>query len=108
MSHKKKYEDTWKTNRQWLIDLLKDKKYELSLEDVMRDFEYRSKKALIRDVMSVANTLKNQGITILVNPARCRDCGYRFRQRKKKLKIPSKCPKCKGERISWPSIKIDE
>lgn len=108
MSNEKKYEDKWMTNRQWLIRFLKEKKYNLDLEDIMRDFEYNSKKALIRDVMSIVKTLKNEGITVLAKPARCKDCGYRFRQRKRKLKIPSKCPECKGQRISWPSIKIQD
>ena len=41
-----------------------------------------------------------------VEPARCRSCGFVFRKRRK-LKTPSRCPKCKSERIDEPVFWIE-
>ncbi len=42
---------------------------------------------------------------ILLFPARCQKCGFRFSKRTR-LTRPSRCPKCKSERIKAPVIQI--
>jgi len=41
----------------------------------------------------------------LVTPARCRSCGFVFKDRRK-LKPPGRCPKCKASRIQEPRYRI--
>lgn len=78
------------------------------LKSLLRELEYSGKKRLITDIKHIAKTLRNEGLQILVHPASCRACGYIFNQKAYRLKIPSKCPKCKEERIKWESIKVEE
>ncbi len=37
-----------------------------------------------------------------VVPARCLDCGYVFPKKEGEFKKPSKCPRCKSQRIEGP------
>jgi hypothetical protein len=41
-----------------------------------------------------------------VGPAECESCGFVFEKRKR-LKTPSRCPRCKGERIMDPVFWIE-
>ena len=98
--------NTWQTRRQKLIKILKEYSYSVDLRSLMKELEYSSKRAMINDIMSIAKTLKNEGIQLVISPSSCNACGYVFRHKKTKLKIPSKCPKCREQRIEWPSIRI--
>ena len=40
-----------------------------------------------------------------VEPARCTDCDFEFDARQK-LTRPSKCPKCRGQRIEAPRFRL--
>lgn len=40
-----------------------------------------------------------------VEPASCPDCGFEFRERSR-LSRPSRCPKCRSERIEAPRFRI--
>ncbi len=98
----------WETRRQRLIKILKTHKILLDLRSIIKELEYSSKKALIEDIKSVSKTLKYDGIHLRINPSTCASCGFIFKQKIESLKIPSKCPKCKQERINWPSVEIKE
>jgi len=98
--------DTWETRRQKLIKFLTIHKSTIDLKSILRELEYSNKRALIEDIMSITKTLKSKGIMLTVEPPSCIACGYIFQQTINHLKIPSKCPKCKQQRINWPSIKI--
>ncbi|MFO8019441.1 MAG: hypothetical protein R6U96_12485 [Promethearchaeia archaeon] len=100
--------NVWKTRRQKLIQALKSDKEIHDLKFVMRELEYPSKHVLIEDIFSINKTLQNEEKQIYVRPAYCQACGYKFTQEGDKLRIPSKCPKCKGEGIAWPSLKLKE
>jgi len=80
----------------------------LDLRRIIKELECSSKKVLIEDIKSVAKTLKNEGTQLKINPSSCASCGFIFKQKIDSLKIPSKCPKCKHERINCPSIEIKE
>jgi len=62
-----------------------------------------------RDVRShldhVRRSVERQGERFVVEPAHCKKCGFAFESRKK-VSIPSRCPKCKAERIEPPRFAI--
>jgi len=45
------------------------------------------------------------GHTIVVEPARCKQCGFVFGE--DRLAKPGKCPECKGSRIFEAQIRIE-
>jgi len=45
------------------------------------------------------------GHTIIVEPARCKQCGFVFGD--DRLAKPSKCPECRGTRLYEPQIRIE-
>jgi len=45
------------------------------------------------------------GHTLVVEPARCKQCGFLFAE--DRLAKPGKCPECKGSRIFEPQIRIE-
>ena len=49
------------------------------------------------DLRHAIRSARAQGRTVVVEPARCRSCGFTFGE--EKLSKPSKCPGCKGSRI---------
>lgn len=61
---------------------------------------------IYEELEHVAKTLKRRGLKLVVVPARCRQCGYEFRDRER-LKKPSKCPRCRSERIDPPKFYIE-
>ncbi|MFN3803560.1 MAG: transcriptional regulator [Pyrobaculum sp.] len=60
---------------------------------------------LYEELEHVKKTLKRMGYRLEVVPARCKKCGYEFRDRER-LKKPSRCPHCKNERIDPPRFYI--
>ena len=98
--------NTWLTRRQKLMKILKEYSYSIDLRSLMRELEYSNKKNLINDIMSITKTLRNEGLQLVISPPSCNACGYVFRHKKTELKIPSKCPKCREQRIEWPSIRV--
>ncbi len=100
--------NTWETRRQKLIELLTVFHYTVDLKDLMRLLEYSNKKEMLNDVSRVAKSLKIKGISLVATPPICQSCGFSFPIKSSQLKIPSKCPKCRRERVKWPSIKVIE
>jgi predicted Zn-ribbon and HTH transcriptional regulator len=45
------------------------------------------------------------GHQVIVELAKCRQCGYTFSE--KKLSKPGKCPECRGTRLYEAQIKIE-
>ena len=48
---------------------------------------------------------RNESWQLVVEPARCRQCDFRFAG--DRLKKPGKCPRCRGRRISAPRIGVE-
>ncbi len=46
-----------------------------------------------------------RGERLVVEPAVCRQCGFVFRKRAR-FSRPSRCPRCKGEHIEPPRLRI--
>jgi predicted Zn-ribbon and HTH transcriptional regulator len=49
----------------------------------------------------LARSLRRHGGRLEVEPARCRDCDYVFRDRRR-LSRPTACPRCDGEHLTSP------
>ncbi len=64
-----------------------------------------------RDVVDhlehLERSLRRSGRRLLVEPARCRACGYVF-ERRRRLGRPSGCPDCRKRRIEPPRYRIQD
>lgn len=60
--------------------------------------------AITRDLEHIAKSLRARGQVLLVRPAACVRCGFKFRH--SKARWPGKCPSCRSTRISPPGFKI--
>lgn len=62
----------------------------------------------VRDVVDdLEHALRSADGRLTVAPAVCLKCGYAFVDRQRYTR-PSRCPGCRGERISWPVLQIHE
>ncbi|MEM1509447.1 MAG: hypothetical protein QW291_07295 [Thermofilaceae archaeon] len=62
-------------------------------------------KIIYEDLAHIARSLRGTSSILLMEPPSCLSCGYTFKDLNKP-KRPSKCPKCKSERISNPRFII--
>lgn len=53
----------------------------------------------------VKSMARDRGRRVVLEPARCLDCGYVFRGRSR-LTTPSRCPRCKSEGVTPPRFGI--
>jgi len=58
------------------------------------------------DLEYVIRSLRGGG-RLVVQPATCCACGFTFEDRKR-LTTPSRCPRCRSERIEDPTFRIEE
>jgi transcriptional regulator len=49
------------------------------------------------DLRHMLRSARAAGHTVVIEPARCKNCGFTFGE--EKLAKPGKCPECKGSRI---------
>jgi len=57
------------------------------------------------ELRHVIRSTRAAGHAVLVEPARCKACGFTFDGNK--LTKPSKCPACKGTRLFEPLLRIE-
>jgi predicted Zn-ribbon and HTH transcriptional regulator len=57
------------------------------------------------DLRHLVRSARAAGHRVVILPARCRSCGFRFGE--EKLAKPGKCPSCKGSRIFEAQISIE-
>jgi len=57
-------------------------------------------------LLHLLKSLKHTQYTAVIEPARCRKCGFEFDA--SKLAKPSKCPKCKSTWILEPRVHLNE
>jgi predicted Zn-ribbon and HTH transcriptional regulator len=89
--------------RKDLIPLLLDNSLSVSqiarlVGEVPRDIE--------ADLRHLLKSLQHTGFTAVIEPARCRKCGFEFDAAK--LAKPSKCPQCRSTWILEPRIRLNE
>lgn len=56
------------------------------------------------DLLHLLKSLKHTEYTVIIEPARCRKCGFEFDV--SKLAKPSKCPECKTTWILEPRVAL--
>jgi predicted Zn-ribbon and HTH transcriptional regulator len=60
-----------------------------------------SEKEVIAHLPHVKQSAKQKGYDFVIKPSKCLKCGFIFEQREKWAK-PSRCPECKGEKLTTP------
>ncbi len=89
------------TQRQLLAQLLRQRRW--SLRDLSRTMgvSFRSIDA------DLYHLKRSYGRALVIEPAECLNCGFVFRDRSR-FTAPSRCPKCRCERIQDPLIGLDD
>lgn len=97
-------EDQWKTKKELLQEMIARAITPIDLKTAFTELEYESKSELINDLEFVSKHFSKMGQTLLVSPAECSYCNFKFGIKEQKVSIPSKCPKCKKQLIIWPMV----
>jgi predicted Zn-ribbon and HTH transcriptional regulator len=64
-------------------------------------------KQLEEELRHVERSVRSRGRKLRVTPPRCADCGFAFPGRgTRHLRVPGRCPRCKGERIEPPRFHV--
>jgi len=85
------------TQRQEIIDMLRYR--QLTVKEIADEF-LTIPEIIVEDLKHIRESVWPQEKLMHTDPV-CRDCGFIFKERKK-LKPPSKCPKCKSHKIDAP------
>lgn len=94
------------TIRERLIKILLESKEPLTIHQLQSLAQTELKpNELYEELEHVRKTLKRMGYRLVIVPATCKKCGYQFTDREK-LKKPSRCPRCKSERIEPPRFYV--
>ena len=80
-----------------IIELLQQKYY--SVSELARELQIEDKKVIILYLKKIEKIAKRKGWKLKIQPARCKKCGYVF---KEEIKMPSRCPRCKSYWIEEP------
>ncbi len=65
----------------------------------------KSVAAIENDLEHIRTSIRNdKSLKLLIQPASCKLCDYQFQN--DKIKLPTKCPACKKEKIKPASFKI--
>ena len=76
----------------------------LSAKEIALELGPDNEKIIYDELKHVAKSVKRMGLTLYIQPAYCKKCGYVFKDAK--IKKPSKCPKCKSQWIEPPRFII--
>jgi transcriptional regulator len=57
------------------------------------------------DLRHMIRSARTAGHRVVVEPARCRACGYTFGE--EKLSKPSRCPACRGTWLYEPLLRVE-
>jgi predicted Zn-ribbon and HTH transcriptional regulator len=76
--------------------------------DVLRQLLGLSVRRLEEELRHVERSARGQGERLVVEPARCLACEFRFRDREARhLHAPGRCPRCRSERIADPTFRLE-
>lgn len=89
------------TRRKEIADLLRASA--MTVRELARLFSADTSD-IVTDLEHIARSIKPKE-RLEVQPSMCRACGFVFKTREK-LKKPSKCPRCKHEKITEPVFSI--
>ena len=90
------------TIRHEIIAALKDQT--LSAKDISAEVHV-SEKDVYEHLEHIERSTHATGHLLTVIPAECEKCGFVFKKRER-LKKPSRCPVCRGEKIQEPLFTI--
>lgn len=95
------------SRRERIIELLSTTEVPLDVGQIAEalGIDSRSAKMLYEDLEHIARSLKGSGMILLMVPPACKACGYVFKDLEKPRR-PSKCPRCKSERVTSPRFII--
>ncbi|MEM0037309.1 MAG: transcriptional regulator [Zestosphaera sp.] len=97
------------TTRERILNLLLRSEGPLTAEDIISELGLRVTPGEVYEHLKhVAKTLKRAyggSYYLAMVPPTCRSCGYVFKGLEEPRK-PSKCPKCRSQRINPPAFKI--
>ena len=77
---------------------------EIDLETLARQLGLKEKEAA-EHMVHVVRTVNAKKKKLVIRPSECMDCGFTFKERRRPSR-PSRCPKCKGQRITPPAYRI--
>ncbi len=79
---------------------------ELGFEELRREMEAPAR-ALEDDLRHIERSLRHSHARLRIEPARCLSCAFIFHDRAARhLHAPSRCPRCRSERIADPRFRI--
>ncbi len=96
------------TRREQIIKILRNSSNFLSAEQIARSLDIKDVKLIYSDIQHIAKTIRSLSggrEIIVMDPPRCRKCGFVFKNTKH-LGKPGKCPKCKSTWIEPARFKI--
>ena len=93
-------EEKFHTRRERIAKLISEN--DLSPSEISRIIGV-PEKIVIEDLKHISKSPKYG--TLLILPARCRNCGYVF---SRDIKLPKRCPKCRSMWIDEPRFKIEK
>ncbi|RLG90644.1 MAG: transcriptional regulator [Thermoprotei archaeon] len=104
------YNNQYLTLRERIMKLLMESREPLSVDEIAAILGLSPRdKHLVYDALThIAKTIKRRSggkLELVMIPPTCKKCGYVFKDLKKPRK-PSRCPRCKSERINPPLFKI--
>ncbi len=92
-----------RTIRRRMIDLLEEET--LGARDISQMLGIKEKE-VYSHLPHVARSVSARKRKLAVAPSECLACGFSFEARKR-FSRPSRCPKCRGERISEPVYRVE-
>ncbi|MFN3268425.1 MAG: transcriptional regulator [Zestosphaera sp.] len=100
---------TYQTTREKIMELLISTETPLTVEEIISVLSLKTTPKEVYEHLehiakSVRRIYNNTRVLVMV-PPECRSCGYVFKDLEKPKK-PSKCPKCRSEKIKPPAFKI--
>jgi predicted Zn-ribbon and HTH transcriptional regulator len=88
--------------RKELVALLED--HPMTVHEIARLFGV-GPRDVVDDLRHIQKSLRHEDVTLHIEPAVCRKCGFVFRG--DKIAKPGKCPRCHGTWIREPRISVD-
>ncbi len=85
------------TRRERIIELLENIDSPVTIKVICTLLDIKEQRVVEEDLTHIAQSIKRRGKRLVMHPASCAKCGFSFKTRK--VKAPSKCPRCKSEWI---------
>lgn len=82
------------TRRKQILQLLLERQY--TAFDLAEKFREKEK-LILEDLRHIKKSLRHRKEKLVIFPAACIECGFVFG--KEDIKNPSRCPRCRSERI---------